>query len=271
LALPPIDQEKLTMLLAAASGPNRQSGEAFPQSLTPNQHWPNNQQHWAYQFAPKAANGIADVVDETNKSLQAALEKYLKDLNSEMNSYVEAIKSNLEQVTHQIIQTSISASQRTNLLWWKESLYSPSIKQSYRALPPSVAMLALAFDLSKQVSPLYPMSVDFFLKETAVELLTHSNEPNKVSELSFTDLIDQLQSEINQQVVAQLLNNAEIKRGRISLVTYLRSVIHTKNETDGDPLQRIGVSGEQKIALPDFAVWCFRIFQVEQLTAAEAE
>lgn len=272
LVLPLIDHERLTLLLEAASGPQRQNNQTFPDGMIPNAYWSSTNGSWSYQFAPKAATGIALVIDEVNQDFKENLTEYLENLRSAVNDYINKGKSSLEQITRQVVQFSVSKSQRTDLLWWKETLYSPKLKQGYRSLSLPIAMLAMALDLSYQVTPFYPASVDFFLREVTQELLANSNELKNIDKalIPFADLFMQLQAETNRQMVTQLLNIEDTKPGRISLVSYLRAFILAKNETIENLPQRVGISGDQEITLPDFAVWCFRTFQAEQLIVSKA-
>src|SRR5436190_3933624 len=62
-----IDVETLQKKMEDASGPSNAAGVANYES--PNPHWSNSASHWSFQFAPRAAQGIADVVNKALKEL----------------------------------------------------------------------------------------------------------------------------------------------------------------------------------------------------------
>ena len=68
---------------------------------------------------------------------------------------------------------------RTNLLWWKEALFSPSARMSYRDMSASDAAALMAFDMHRQIPTFSPASVAAFLRETVIALPTVGPEERK--------------------------------------------------------------------------------------------
>ena len=54
---------------------------------------------------------------------------------------------------------------RAEVLYWKEALFSPSKKVSYRQLSPDGAVYWAAQDLHLRVPRFHPLSIEFFLRE----------------------------------------------------------------------------------------------------------
>jgi len=65
----------------------------------------------------------------------------------------------------------ISSSRRSELLWWRQSLYSPSMRRSYRDLQPAVAAIMMASDFAGLAGSCAPVSADYFLRETVAYVL----------------------------------------------------------------------------------------------------
>ena len=85
----------------------------------------------------------------------------------------EGIKDFAEEIGSRVRESLAEAQQawagrdlRSDLLWWRQSLYSPSLRGSYRDLDPRRAVIAMAVDLHTLVPDFAPLSVEFVLRET---------------------------------------------------------------------------------------------------------
>src|SRR5713226_3547783 len=163
-----LDRTELGKKLHSASGPQNAQGQALPE---PNPHWPNSPQPWAQEFASRASNAIADVVDkaleqstkQTEKALGASLGQQLNDLSATTG------------------RSSIGLRRRCDLLWWKEAAYSPLIKDHYRSVSSDAAAVLMAFELHSQVPTYCPESVEHFLRETVLALIGGQGTPKQKS------------------------------------------------------------------------------------------
>jgi len=73
-----------------------------------------------------------------------------------LNALAHQMNAVLGEAQRKFSDVAASAAQRSELLWWKESLYSPSLGQSYREIPDGVAALFMAIDLHDQVGAITP-------------------------------------------------------------------------------------------------------------------
>lgn len=170
------NRENLTAKILAAAGPTGGNNH--------NPHWSNQPQQWAQEFAGRMANAIADSIDgvaKANKIEPLDLSPPLKALSSSVGGYVAKALQSFSDAT-------AGLQRRTNLLWWKEALYSARTRTSYRAMQPFTAASLMALDLFDQVPLFSPASVSAFLNE-AILLIPGASEAEP---LGVPKLVDQL-------------------------------------------------------------------------------
>lgn len=152
---PTVDREALQSKIQRASGPWGGSPS--------NQHVPsNNPQPWAASFAAMMATAIADELEALGKGLAPAP----VDLTGPLTTIANAVTAHVENALASFSGATAGLQRRTNLLWWKEALYSPSVHESYIDLPAFEAAALMALDLHEQVPTYSPASVSAFLRET---------------------------------------------------------------------------------------------------------
>jgi len=162
----------------------------------------------------------------------------------------------LEQTSRQ----DTFSERKTNLLWWKETLYSPSLRMSYRRLEPSTAALCMAYDLVEHVSGLSPQSVEFLLRE----VMRASFGSDASVSLSLADFCSLLKK--NQRVIPiqEALGNENNTSGRNSLLSFVSGFVH--GHVNVEHLKdRVGISTDAKVPYDEIAVWLFRDFQARRL------
>ena len=106
---------------------------------------------------------------------------------------------------------------RTNLLWWKEALFSPSGRMSYRDMMSFEAAALMAFDLHRQIPTFSPASVAAFLRETVMALPSFDQEAKTpivelVQKTRDADVLSELRIEAGKLV--RRLDGARLDSGR---------------------------------------------------------
>jgi len=96
----------------------------------------NNAAIWPNFFSDRASRGIAETVNKV-------LKKQTDEINIVQNKIQEVLNRIFKQTFEQIIERNKILEIKTQLLWWKESCYSLSIKDSYRGQ--SMGLLQLIF------------------------------------------------------------------------------------------------------------------------------
>ncbi|MCU9951471.1 GTPase-associated system all-helical protein GASH [Pseudomonas sp. PDM13] len=225
-----------------------------------NPHSNRNDPHsWGKQFGRLAGDAIAD-------SLNAALES----LQFEPINITEPLKALSEAVTTHVGDTLklVSAAtaglqRRTNLIWWKETLYSPSARVSYRTLPASTVGALMALDLHQQVPTFSPVSVAAFLSETVLSLTSVDPENN----LSLRELVGEAvkSAELSplRTVARQLIPQPG---GRGPILSLLAEDEGTFAMNDTQFRARVGVPADAALTISEWAAWIFRELQAARAT-----
>lgn len=152
---PTVDQSDLQQKIHSAAGPWG-SDPKNPYFLH------QNPQQWAQEFANKMSVAIAETLDGMAGELAPAP----VDLSNPLSTLAKAVTAHVEKALASFSGATAGLQRRTNLLWWKEALYSPSAHASYLDLPPFEASALMALDLHEQVPTYSPASVSAFLRET---------------------------------------------------------------------------------------------------------
>lgn len=151
---PTVDREALETSIHRSAGPWAGSPG--------NQYSPSNQpQQWAASFAERMSAVIGSELDVMAKGLTPTP----VDLAGPFTALAAAVGTHVQKALESFSGATAGLQRRTNLLWWKEALYSPSAHESYLELPPYEAAALMALDLHEQVPTYSPASVSSFLKE----------------------------------------------------------------------------------------------------------
>ena len=236
-----VSEDKLQDHLKAAAVHTAWADQA---GLGENPYMPGqNNVNWPKFFAERAAKGLS-------KEINAALSTHNKSITSILKSMLGSSS---------ILQNSQSLNKRGDLIWWKQALYSTRLDSSYRTLGPLALAVAMAVDLADNVSPIYPKSVDFFLKETLRDVL--GDETDK--KVTVTELLDQLQqlSDAEKQLLEDLCNENESRK---SLGACMADMVKEQMNAD-EFFKHTGLEKKAKISLGELAVWLFNDLQANKL------
>jgi len=188
----------------------------------------------------------ADTVTNTLTKLATGI---VSDVNKNLKSTTDQISSNIGAAQQVFRDLAASIFQRTELLWWKESRFSPILRKPYQDLPASAAAIFMAVDLHTQLSGVAPLSVDFFLSETVAYLL------GAQAKTTWTQLITDFSKE--SQLAEAFLShtpNVPARRGVRTIVERLRDDLQLKL-TGAKPSRASGKSTKEKeIELSQLAV-----------------
>jgi GTPase-associated system helical domain len=92
------------------------------------------------------------------------------DLATPIQQMTTTVSTYVAEAMKAFSSATLGLQRRTNLIWWKEALYSPSKQKSYRAFPRTIASALMAFDLYQQIPLFSPASVSAFLEEAVYSL-----------------------------------------------------------------------------------------------------
>ena len=247
-----IDKEKLELGIADAAGPNYK-GKALQDA---NPSWPNNPQPWSNEFASRAADTIANSLERVTAPLVDQSSELASRIEEKVNEFAAGMKASLTRWAESTVRESI---RRTSILWLKESLYSPSLKTSYREMAPPELVMAMALDLATLCRLPAPQSVEWLLREMVLAAIP-KNPEIAVGELLLTAKASERLGGVLQ---AAPVPNRPL---RVSLCTALSFARHTALTHEDLPAW-LGVSGSLKVPAAALSAWLFRDSQAIALVS----
>lgn len=228
----------------------------------PQGHGPyHHQEQWSEHFKQHAGDGIIDILklsfEELGKSLTPS------SFETPINKFFTDFKKSLDLVLKNSFNTIRAVERRSKLLWWKETLYSASLKNSYRTVDAFIQPVIMANDLYQQLPSITPVSVDFLLKDTIILLNNSANTP-----MSFAQIIDELTKDDNKQKLREYFDDVEKVEKRITVYHFLSLLIHEKVQATSLK-QFTGIDLTEQIGLTDLAVILLHDLMAEYLIPAK--
>ncbi|TWC12497.1 MULTISPECIES: GTPase-associated system all-helical protein GASH [unclassified Pseudomonas] len=253
---PTVDQDELLAKIHSAAGP---WGPTDPNKYSPS----NNHQAWSQQFANKMSVAIADALDAMAEELAPAP----VDISGPMSTLAKAVTTHIDKVLASFSGATAGLQRRTNLLWWKEALYSPSAHASYLDLPPFEASALMALDLHEQVPTYSPASVSAFLRE-AIRCLPVEDEGAASGERDLASLVREARTATFMQPFRTLAAKyAPVPVGRGPLLSLIG---HPQGSDAVEPttLRALcGVDASTVMTPSDWGTYLFRELQTARATS----
>lgn len=247
----PASDAYVTSILSA-TGPN---GVRGLQGVNPHAPHPHSGQ-WSEAFATRMSALLVEVQEASARSLVPHLTSVTQALQAHVDAQMQAITAFLRDTVAAQAAFLDSSRVQQDTLWWSQALYSPSLRLSYRRLPPEVAAFAMAADLNALAPAPAPASAAHLLGETVARL----------PKASFGD-IRQLHDILDVLVhhgapLRQLAPSETISPGRQPLLVILEQAIHGAAV---DLHARTGAAPDTDISLPALAMALFRAMQARTL------
>ncbi|MBD2705428.1 hypothetical protein IC229_32760 [Spirosoma sp. BT702] len=204
-----VDENELKKALTEAAGiePRHNHG---PQ---------NGTQFWSPHFGSTASAGIVKAIKTAVNSFGGSLST--STLETEINKYFANINNSLNNAFKESFQSLLAVERRSKLLWWKETLYSTTLRKSYREIDAAVLPVVMAIDLVKLLPDLTPVSVDYLLTDTyrAVKHDESIKQP-------LSKLLACFEDEEQQKLLASHLPMLTDCGERTTLTSFLTQVVH---------------------------------------------
>jgi hypothetical protein len=251
-----IDEASLSNILHKASSSQTSNNQALTEA---NRYSPHQYPyHWGEDFAKIASEGISKIVN-TALAEQA---KGITSIQTTLNKYFVDLAKNMQSSLQEAIQSSVAVERRSQLLWWKETLYSRTLRQSYRNLDAFACVVAMAVDLHKLLPAVYPVSVDYILRESYAQV---HKDKETVTLQAFLEWAET--SEAGKFLKAFFEEPAgKPKEGRIDLHTYLQSILFNRVDIKQGTPKRLGITLDRELAYADLSVWLLHCLTVKHLT-----
>lgn len=251
-----VAKDYLIKRLSSSVGPNSTvDGVDTDDDETKNRYWANSNANWAGDFGNIAGEAISSSINSVLKGQNTTL----TDIKDQINTSLQGLNPYLNEISEIFLNSAEALNTRSQLLWWKETLYSPISGKSYRTLNPITTTLVMAIDLSNMISSVYPESVDYLLRESLK--MVHGEQVDK--EINIGDLVKQL-TEIDKKKKSLLQKLYDKQEGRKSLGS---AIANKLAENNSDLFSDTGVDKEAKVTLSDFCVWIFNDLQAKKLVS----
>ena len=248
-----------------AAGPQSHAPDGTQRDTEGNPYWPqNNPQHWVYEFGTRTAKAVGDTINGAIADLSIDG----LDLPGLTQDMTQVISEHLTTTLQAVSGATAGLQRRTNLLWWKEALFSPSVRKSYREISPFEAATLMAYDMHQHIPTFSPASVAAFLRETVIDLPTIDQEQKfqirkLVEKTRDASILAEIRIEASKLVAAPA--------GRSSILGLVGYPEVELQIDDHDFRGLIGVKPDTMLTLPDWSVWVFRELQAARaITEASA-
>lgn len=217
----------------------------------------NYPEQWSAHFAKYAGDGIVDVIKTSLEGMTKSLSP--ASIETPINKFATDFKKALDQVLGSSLRSLTAVERRSKLLWWKETLYSPSLKNSYRTLSTELQPVIMSIDLFDQLPEVAPVSVDFLLQDTLLILNAQAGQ-----QLSFAELLSKLLTRENKAILRGYWKDVSLD-GRVGLLNFLKLAVYDKVSID-DLKVRTGITPDAFISNGEFAVVILRDQYVHYLS-----
>jgi hypothetical protein len=217
--------------------------------------------NWHVSFAPLAARAITEAINVALESHAEKLNTGLTSINKGLNNHINVLNNIFTDMLRDVLSSTIAAEKRSQLLWWKETLYSRSLRKSYRNLSKYEGVIALAYDYAQLLSGINPVSADYLLKEVFKEVFG-GNE----IQVTLGQFLDYLSKEENQDFLSNFVPQTNNLKGRTDLLSFAGRVVHTKIDIEKETLICLGLDPDTNMNYDDLVVWFLHNYLVQQLT-----
>jgi hypothetical protein len=220
----------------------------------------NNLNLWVEPFFSKANSGLANLLTQKLVEQSKELNTSTAAVQTELNTFFKSLNKNLQTALKHNIQSALAVEQRSQLLWWKETMYSRKLHKSYRKLTKLECTVAMAVDLYEILPDIYPISVDYILREAFWQIHGHENE------ITLIDFLDEINDSKNEVFLKIYFEEIKINAGRTDLVSFLKRIIYSKMNIKKELPTSIGIDASSKITYEDISVWILHCFSTQYLT-----
>jgi hypothetical protein len=210
--------------------------------------------NWAKFFSERAGKGVAQVLNSALNGHDKAMVAIVANIQKGVNDYFTQFKLFFEEVSKAMNQSFSASNKRGDLLWWKQTLYSPFLNGSYRVHNDVTSAMAMAFDLSNLIGFMYPESANYLLREALRDIYGDTIDKPETFEFWLTKIVDI--SGTGREILKSLENLSE---GRKPMGTALSNVFKM-NSTESFESET-GIELTQELSLADLAVWILHDLQ----------
>lgn len=215
---------------------------------------------WYDDFGTKSSAGITSAVETAFASFGKSIST--ESLEAEVNKFFGSVSKAITESLTKSHQSLKAVERRSQLLWWKETLYSTTLRQSYRDLDAALLPAVMAVELVKLLPDTILVSVDFLLTDTYRAVVGGKPEPQTLSELVASFAAEKNRVALRKALPEELTVCTE----RTTLTAFLTQVLHQR--ATPDQLQaRTGLRPDHPAAPDQLAVILLHDLLTDRLLA----
>lgn len=233
-----ISEEKLKAGLLQGIQASATTGHKINHGL----HEPNFQA----VYLSETSKGIANAFNSAFKQFNGT--KLSESIETSINKFFTSFKKSLDVSLKTSFSSMTSVERRSKLLWWKETLYSSSLRTSYRELDKNLLPIVMSSDLYNQLPEITPISVDYLLRDTLFLLNEKKDEKIKFNE--FLTAISQAETKEQLKPFFEKLNE---DAGRISITDFIGLLVNDRVSIK-DFQNRTGIKDKDESSISEIAV-----------------
>lgn len=225
----------------------------------PDGHGPEHggRSSWSQHFSQKSGAAIATVLDNSFAEFSKSLSSV--GIEASINKFFTEFKTSLDQALKTSFTSIQAVERRSKLLWWKETLYSTSLENSYKSVDKYMQPFVMASDLYQQLPAIVPVSVNFLLRDTILILNDKADEKR-----SFSEILKSVNTLEHKALLKDYFSEIESSVRRISLSNYFGLLFAGKASIDTFK-EYTGIDESELVSLNDIAVIILHDFMAEHL------
>jgi len=213
---------------------------------------------WSTHFSEKAADSISNTVNAAFSEFSSSVSA--DSIEKPINTFFTAFKSSLNQILEASFNSMQAVERRSKLLWWKETLYSSSLKNSYRSVNEIQQAVIMSKDLYEQLPSVVPASVDYLLRDTL--LLLNSKAGKKAK---FSEHLAEIAKGENQEILKNHLTKVQHQDKRISVTDFITLLVYGE-AVPSSFKHYTGIDDTNQVSLLDISVMILHDLMGDYLT-----
>jgi hypothetical protein len=224
--------------------------------------WQN--QNWINEFVNRLAEAIEVILEGVaNNSKIVGMDV----CSAPLKSLAESVSGYVQMAFEDYSRATAGLQRRTNLLWWKEALFSPSVRLSYRDLSPFDAAALMALDLHAQIPIFSPVSLSAFLSEAIRAVLSAGDNESKrilllVNEARTANHLEPLR-ETGRSLIG-------VPVGRGPILSIIAHAPATAAIDENEFRMLTGIRTDLEVTPPAWGRWLFRELQAARAVGVVA-
>lgn len=260
------DKNDFQKKLFLAMGSVDIEGVSFSAEQAFNPHNPSQGAPWIKEFINKFSKIYENHIEgltKTANEVYAQATQIASEKEAEYNRNYEKLLGNHQKVISKIkLQNNL----KFESLWWSQTMYSPTQKESYRHMDVNIANLVMVEDLLRFVDVVAPDSFSYLLLEVNAKLLTEE-QSHKMSLLEFFEHFKKINEAVPESIKVK---NFDEPVNNVLNISDVIGLAISDNPIKVNEIEKQLISSEIRMTLPQLAQALFRQKLVKKFISTES-